>query len=275
MSGIPLKKSTICVQWSLITTTRVATAATIPATTAATKAGAPRITAPTAAMAIPITIRASFTQLKPSLSIPKKFVTAMTVPPITAPIPAMVGPMLEIRPAIFEIAGPTTAPIFVNIPDMVLTSVPNEPVTFVTIPASFGNSRARTSLNVPAPPDNNWNPSTTFGTMPMMLLAVFPKPPSTLRRLLTPPTTSEATFSAATDAAMVPIALPSASMVSGSAPSRAEKILLRASTTVWAIGASVDAKPSNNPLKKAPRPGNSCSIPVINPWTICFPTSMI
>ena len=59
---------------------------------------------------------------------------------------------------------------------MALTSVPNEPVTFVTIPASFGNSRARTSLNVPAPPDNNWNPSTTFGTMPMILLAVFPKP---------------------------------------------------------------------------------------------------
>ena len=232
LSGIPLKKSTICVQWSLITTTRVATAATIPATTAATKAGAPRITAPTAAITVPITIRASFTQLKPSLSIPKKFVTAMTVPPITAPIPAMVGPMLEIRLAIFEIAGPTTAPIFVNIPDMVLTSVPNEPVAFVTIPASFGNSRARTSLNVPAPPDNNWNPSTTFGTMPMMLPAVFLKPPRTLMRLLTPPTTSEATFSAAMDAAMVPIALPRASMVSGSAPSRAEKILLRASTTV-------------------------------------------
>ena len=93
----------------------------------------------------------------------------------------------------------------------------------------------------------------------------FPKPLKTVRSDFTPPTTFDATLNAAMDAAIVPIAFPRASMVAGSAPFRASKIPTHASITVCAIGPMVEEKPSNSPLKKAPRLGNSCSIPVIRP----------
>ena len=82
--------STMASQLSWTTIAIVAIAATIPAITPATNAGAPRITAPTAAIANPITIKASFSQLKPSSHIEKKFTTATPTPARILAIPVNV-----------------------------------------------------------------------------------------------------------------------------------------------------------------------------------------
>ena len=127
-----------------MTTTAVATAATIPAIAAATNAGAPRITAPTAASAMPTTIRASFTALKPFTNISTKLVTARIAPAIIEPIPAMVEPNSAKNPITFCTAPPIE----------------------LKIPAILGNSSSRTSMSEPAPPLQSANPSTTFPMTP-------------------------------------------------------------------------------------------------------------
>ena len=101
LSGIPLKKSTIWSQCSLMRTTAVATAATIAAIAAATSAGAPSITAPTAASAIPTTIRTSFMALKPLTNMSMKLVTARIAPAIIEPIPAIEEPNSVKNPITF------------------------------------------------------------------------------------------------------------------------------------------------------------------------------
>ena len=185
-----------------MTTIRVATAATIPATAAATAAGAPRITAPTAASATPTTISASFTQLNPFWSISKKFVTAIMEPPITPAMPATVGPMLTMT----FLTAENTEPILEN------------------AAASFGNSSAKTSENVPAPPERSWNPSTSFGTTPT---AVFTWPAKELTAdaaILILPAAAFAAFIVIMAAAIVPRAFPNASITAGSAPARESNI---------------------------------------------------
>ncbi len=194
LSGIPLKNSTISSQCSLITTTAVATAATIPATAAATKAGAPRITAPTAANAIPTTIRASFTALKPFTNISTKLVTARTVPPIIEPIPAIDAPNSVMNTTTLE-----TAP-----------AIEEKTV------AICGNSSFRTSIKVPAPPLHKLNPSTIFPITPQVSEAMPLKVPSTEKSSLTDCVTLFATFNATIADAIVPIASPMLSKVAGS-----------------------------------------------------------
>ena len=197
------------------------------------------MTAPTAAMAIPITINASFSQLKPFFSMSKKFVMAMIAPPITAAIPPTVEPML----AITDFTVENTEPIL----DM--------------IPASFGNSSARTSEKVPAPPDRSWNPSTSFGTTP---IAAFMPPDREFIAETTPLILAAAAFAVCIvtiAAAMVPIAFPRASKVAGSASLKAPNMPSAMLTTPDKIGSRVEVNPSNNPLKNAPRFGNSSLIP--------------
>ena len=160
-------------------------------------------------------------------------------PPITPAMPATVGPMLTMT----FLTAENTEPILEN------------------ASASFGNSSARTSENVPAPPERSWNPSTSFGTTPT---AVFTWPAKELTAdvtILTLPAAAFAVFIVIMAAAIVPRAFPNVSITAGSAPARVSNIPWTMLITPPNIGSSVDAKPSNSPLRKAPRDGNSSLIP--------------
>ena len=236
-----------------MTTTAVATAATIPAIAAATNAGAPRITAPTAASAMPTTIRASFTALKPFTNISTKLVTARIAPAMIEPIPAMEEPNSAKNPITFWIAPPI---------------VPK-------IPATFGNSSSRTSISVPAPPLQRAKPSTTFPTTPMIPdtppLNVF----RTENSVLSGSMTLLATFKAAIEPAMTPIAYPIASRVPGSAPSITLNRSETTSTIPWMIALAVSMNPFRNPSISEDTPGSSSESPSQNPATKSFAAWMI
>ena len=119
-------KSFTLSQLSLITITKVATAATTPATAAATRAGAPNIIAPTAVKAIPNNIKTSFIQLNPLDSISKKFLKAVMTPPITKPIPPKFFPTLAINAVIEENAVLRAAVTPLNIEGIFNANLLNE-----------------------------------------------------------------------------------------------------------------------------------------------------
>ena len=132
---IILKKSHICCQCSFITTTRVATSATIPATIPAIKAGAPKIIAPIAAKATPTTISISFNQLKPFFNISKKFITANTAPATVLAIPAMVVATVPKRPTSVS-CKPNSATNWKK-PTMSLIKCPIAPANLLIAPTTL------------------------------------------------------------------------------------------------------------------------------------------
>ena len=204
--------------------------------------------------------------LNPFLNMSMKFVTASIAPAMIDPTPAMTVPKVAKNSPIVETAELINDPIFVITDPAVVAS----PLSFVPKAASLGNSNAITSPRVSAPPFQRANPSTAFPTTP----TIPETPPLNVfrieKRLLTDPTTSLATFSAAIDAAMVPIAFPIASMVAGSWLSITEKISPIRSTTPCTIYPAVSKNPWKNPSSKAETPGNSSLSPWQNPTTKSF-----
>ena len=99
------------------------------------------------------------------------------------------------------------------------------PPIFVAIPAILGNSRARTSLNVPAPPFISENPSTSFGIILVALLAPLANPRIAEVADLTVPAAALAVFRVTNAAAIFPIASPIERRAFGSASFRTSKIL--------------------------------------------------
>ena len=143
------------------------------------------------------------------------------------------------------------------------------------MPATFGNSSSRTSISVPAPPFQSANPSTTFPITPTSPETPPFSVPSTLNRDFTEDRTELATLRAAMDAAITPIAYPTASRTFGSAPSITPNRSETASTIPWIIVLAVSMNPLRNPSISADTPGNSSLSPSQNPATKSFAARMI
>ena len=110
----------------------------------------------------------------------------------------------------------TTVPIPPAVVVRYWTTVDARPDILEPSVASFGNSRAITSPNVPAPPLHRVNPSTAFEIIPVRP----DTPPLKFLRMdnngLNAPATPFAAFSPTIAVTILAIALPTASIVAGS-----------------------------------------------------------
>ena len=156
----------------MITTTSVATKATIPATTPAMSAGAPRMIAPTAASAIPNTISASFIQLNPSFNIDTKLNIAVTAPTTVVSIPAT------------TVAVPpnTAVKAFLSVEAPVIAFLKASAIPPKVVPAKFpltrtSNTSTRLVNNSLTAPDKYGN---AFCKAPNTLPPILPTPLNTL-----------------------------------------------------------------------------------------------